>query len=78
MTVEELTALDLGYAPPYSPVWDPVLVAACQAAAAVGAAISTGPLERTCRTGTEYLLLACSMISCRSQADRSRGWWRSR
>jgi NADPH-dependent 2,4-dienoyl-CoA reductase/sulfur reductase-like enzyme len=28
MTVEEMTALDLSYAPPFSPVWDPVLVAA--------------------------------------------------
>ncbi|WP_330241239.1 FAD-dependent oxidoreductase [Streptomyces sp. NBC_00525] len=28
MTVERMTALDLGYAPPFSPVWDPVLVAA--------------------------------------------------
>lgn len=28
MTAEQLTALDLGYAPPFSPVWDPVLVAA--------------------------------------------------
>ncbi|TQS41010.1 FAD-dependent oxidoreductase [Cryptosporangium phraense] len=28
MTVEEMTGLDLGYAPPFSPVWDPVLVAA--------------------------------------------------
>lgn len=28
MTVEEITALDLGYAPPYAPVWDPVLIAA--------------------------------------------------
>lgn len=27
-TVEELAGLDLSYAPPYSPVWDPVLVAA--------------------------------------------------
>ncbi|GAA3056666.1 FAD-dependent oxidoreductase [Streptomyces glomeratus] len=35
MTVEEMTALDLGYAPPFSPVWDPVLVAARKAAAAV-------------------------------------------
>jgi NADPH-dependent 2,4-dienoyl-CoA reductase/sulfur reductase-like enzyme len=35
MTVEELTAQDLGYAPPFSPVWDPVLVAARRAAAAV-------------------------------------------
>ncbi|MFK4101202.1 FAD-dependent oxidoreductase [Streptomyces sp. NPDC019531] len=33
MTVEEMTALDLGYAPPFSPVWDPVLVAARKAAA---------------------------------------------
>ena len=28
MTVEEISALDLGYAPPFSPVWDPVLIAA--------------------------------------------------
>ena len=35
MTVEELTGGDLGYAPPFSPVWDPVLVAARKAAAAV-------------------------------------------
>ncbi|MFE0041914.1 FAD-dependent oxidoreductase [Streptomyces albireticuli] len=37
MTVEQLTALDLGYAPPFSPVWDPVLMAARRAAAAVAA-----------------------------------------
>jgi len=35
MTVEEMTALDLAYAPPFSPVWDPILVAARQAAGAV-------------------------------------------
>jgi NADPH-dependent 2,4-dienoyl-CoA reductase/sulfur reductase-like enzyme len=35
MTVEDITALDLAYAPPFSPVWDPILVAARQAAAAV-------------------------------------------
>ncbi|MFF3942158.1 FAD-dependent oxidoreductase [Streptomyces phaeofaciens] len=35
MTVEGMTALDLGYAPPFSPVWDPVLVAARKAAAKV-------------------------------------------
>ena len=28
MTVEEMTALDLSYAPPFSPVWDPVQIAA--------------------------------------------------
>jgi NADPH-dependent 2,4-dienoyl-CoA reductase/sulfur reductase-like enzyme len=38
MTVDEMTALDLGYAPPYAPVWDPVLVAARKAADAVHAA----------------------------------------
>jgi NADPH-dependent 2,4-dienoyl-CoA reductase/sulfur reductase-like enzyme len=32
MTVEEMSGLDLGYAPPFSPVWDPVLVAARAAA----------------------------------------------
>ncbi|WP_217189854.1 FAD-dependent oxidoreductase [Streptomyces buecherae] len=35
MTVEQMTALDLGYAPPFSPVWDPVLVAARKATAQV-------------------------------------------
>src|SRR5262249_694230 len=34
MTVEEIQQLDLGYAPPFSPVWDPVLVAARKAAVA--------------------------------------------
>ncbi|WP_314176779.1 FAD-dependent oxidoreductase [Streptomyces winkii] len=37
MTVEQMTYLDLGYAPPFSPVWDPVLVAARKAAAVVRA-----------------------------------------
>ncbi|MEQ4305762.1 FAD-dependent oxidoreductase [Plantactinospora sp. B6F1] len=31
MTVDEMAGLDLGYAPPYAPVWDPVLVAARKA-----------------------------------------------
>jgi len=35
MTVEDMIALDLAYAPPFAPVWDPILVAARQAAAAV-------------------------------------------
>ncbi|MFP8882855.1 FAD-dependent oxidoreductase [Streptomyces mangrovi] len=35
MTVEQMTSLDLGYAPPFSPLWDPVLVAARKATAAV-------------------------------------------
>jgi NADPH-dependent 2,4-dienoyl-CoA reductase/sulfur reductase-like enzyme len=44
MTVEGMTALDLGYAPPFSPVWDPVLVAARKAAAKVrDSARATGP-----------------------------------
>jgi NADPH-dependent 2,4-dienoyl-CoA reductase/sulfur reductase-like enzyme len=30
-TVQEVIHLDLGYAPPYSPVWDPVLIAARKA-----------------------------------------------
>lgn len=37
MTVEEMTGLDLGYAPPFAPVWDPVLIAARKAAEAVEA-----------------------------------------
>ena len=32
MTVEDMTGLDLAYAPPFSPVWDPVLIAARKAA----------------------------------------------
>ena len=32
MTVEELLSADLSYAPPYSPVWDPVVAAARRAA----------------------------------------------
>ncbi|MEV2230074.1 FAD-dependent oxidoreductase [Streptomyces phaeochromogenes] len=35
MTVEQMTTLDLGYAPPFSPVWDPILVAARKAVIAV-------------------------------------------
>ncbi|WP_221327244.1 FAD-dependent oxidoreductase [Actinoplanes sp. L3-i22] len=31
MTVSEMTSLDLGYAPPYAPVWDPILIAARKA-----------------------------------------------
>ena len=27
MTVEEVTSCDLAYAPPFSPVWDPVQIA---------------------------------------------------
>jgi hypothetical protein len=37
MTVEDIISVDLGYAPPFSPVWDPVLVAARVAAAEVSA-----------------------------------------
>ena len=32
MPVDEVASLDLSYAPPFSPVWDPVLVAARKAA----------------------------------------------
>jgi NADPH-dependent 2,4-dienoyl-CoA reductase/sulfur reductase-like enzyme len=37
MTVEEMTGLDLGYAPPYAPVWDPILIAARKAVDALHA-----------------------------------------
>lgn len=37
MTVDDMTALDLGYAPPYAPVWDPVLIAARKAVDALAA-----------------------------------------
>ncbi len=35
MTVEEMSGLDLAYAPPFSPVWDPVLIAARKSAEAI-------------------------------------------
>jgi len=35
MTVDQVAMLDLGYAPPFSPVWDPIQVAARKAATAV-------------------------------------------
>lgn len=35
MTVDEMAGLDLGYASPYAPVWDPVLVAARKAVDAI-------------------------------------------
>jgi NADPH-dependent 2,4-dienoyl-CoA reductase/sulfur reductase-like enzyme len=35
MTVEEVASMDLSYAPPFAPVWDPTLIAARRAAAAV-------------------------------------------
>jgi NADPH-dependent 2,4-dienoyl-CoA reductase/sulfur reductase-like enzyme len=35
MTVEDMTGLDLGYAPPYAPVWDPILIAARKATEAL-------------------------------------------
>lgn len=42
MTVEDVAMLDLGYAPPFSPVWDPVLIAARKAADAVRADATQG------------------------------------
>ena len=36
MTATEFSGLDLGYAPPFSPVFDPTLVAAHQVAKLVG------------------------------------------
>ncbi|GAA2702931.1 FAD-dependent oxidoreductase [Micromonospora olivasterospora] len=38
MTVDEMTGLDLGYAPPFAPVWDPVLIAARKAVDALARA----------------------------------------
>ena len=32
MTVDDVAGLDLGYAPPYASVWDPLLIAARKAA----------------------------------------------
>ncbi|MDT7746134.1 MAG: hypothetical protein QOE59_5212 [Actinomycetota bacterium] len=43
MTVEEMTFMDLSYAPPFSPVWDAVLVAARKAAKAVEEDVPASP-----------------------------------
>jgi NADPH-dependent 2,4-dienoyl-CoA reductase/sulfur reductase-like enzyme len=42
MTVEEVLGLDLAYAPPFSPVWDPVLLAARQVGEAVQDDVASG------------------------------------
>ncbi len=41
MTVDEVLSLDLSYAPPFSPVWDPVLIAARKAFEAVEKDLAT-------------------------------------
>jgi hypothetical protein len=40
MTVENMVNLDLSYAPPFAPVWEPVLIAARKAWDAVEADIA--------------------------------------
>ncbi len=42
MTVEQMTHLDLAYAPPFSPLWDPVLIGARKAAEAVAEGQANG------------------------------------
>jgi NADPH-dependent 2,4-dienoyl-CoA reductase/sulfur reductase-like enzyme len=42
MSVDEVLSLDLSYAPPFSPVWDPVLIAARKAFEAVEADTAAG------------------------------------
>jgi NADPH-dependent 2,4-dienoyl-CoA reductase/sulfur reductase-like enzyme len=44
MTVEEMTFMDLSYAPPFSPVWDAVLVAARKAAKEVQGEVPASPV----------------------------------
>ena len=45
MTVDEVLSLDLAYAPPFSPVWDPVLIAARKAFEAVEADIRASTVD---------------------------------
>ncbi len=45
MSVEQMTGLDLSYAPPFAPVWDPVLIAARKAAEVVEADVVADPGE---------------------------------
>ncbi len=42
MTVDEMQGMDLSYAPPFSPVWDPVLIAARKAAERIEETASEG------------------------------------
>jgi NADPH-dependent 2,4-dienoyl-CoA reductase/sulfur reductase-like enzyme len=44
MTVEEMTFMDLSYAPPFSPVWDAVLIAARKAAKEVQGEVPASPV----------------------------------
>jgi CoA-dependent NAD(P)H sulfur oxidoreductase len=37
MTIEDVARLDLGYAPPFATVWDPILIAANVALKKMGA-----------------------------------------
>ena len=49
MTVDEVVDLDLGYAPPFGPVWDPVhLVAARRLLAAAGRGVTPAELPAVC------------------------------
>ena len=43
LTVADLAALDLSYAPPFAPVYDPVLAAAIKAARGLAAVSAGGP-----------------------------------
>lgn len=45
MTVSEMTALDLGYAPPFAPVWDPILIAARKTEDALAKSLKEGLAE---------------------------------
>ncbi|HLZ36866.1 MAG TPA: FAD-dependent oxidoreductase [Mycobacteriales bacterium] len=48
LTVDDMTGLDLGYAPPFAPVWDPVLITARKAQEAVEADLRRGVTEASC------------------------------
>ena len=47
MSVDDILSLDLSYAPPFSPVWDPVLIAARKSFEAVEADREEGPGHRS-------------------------------
>ena len=70
MTVEEMTGLDLGYAPPFSPVWDPVLVAARAAAAKLRRRQSVAARARWAGVGQwRPLGLFLAVGLCKDDAD---------
>ena len=68
MPVQDVLNLDLSYAPPFAPVWDPVLIAARKAFEAVEADLRHRPAEAAASAA-----VAAKVAACRRRASRVRG-----